>query len=359
MRYRISTILLSCLAIAVTLAPIAHADDGGGWIVTGGALQPMQSHPSVRMVSEIVDVKLGGSRGSIGYVYVRCQFEFRNEGPAQDVVMAFPENSSGYGDSSATERLKGFKSWVDDKPVQVNYRPSAKNGTFGIAKLYKAWYVKTVHFNAGQTRKVVDMYASGPGVSDAGGLPRDYGFTYVLRTGASWKRPIGKATINVDTSAAGGFYAVKASPKGCKMKGDKYTWVMSNFEPKQDISLSLSLKKPLLDGKPVRDMNYWISEPVVHGVLVVPVYLVTAAGGGMEWENGECVLSFGSHTLRLRGGSRTATIDGRKTTLSVPPDGDQGSEWMSAPLEDMVRLLGGTVKYTSDHTPNVILKASR
>jgi len=357
MRYRISTILLSCLAMTVTLASISQADDGGGSIVAGGALQPTKSHPSVRMVSEVVDAKLGGSNGDISNVYVRCQFIFKNDGPAQDVVMAFPEKASSYGDPSPNDRLRGFTSWVDDKPVKITYRPSAKSDESEDKKEYNAWYVKTVHFDAGQTRKVVDMYASDLGAAGTSDGWTTSEFTYVLRTGASWKGRIGKATINMDTSAGAGFYDIKASPKGCKVKGDKYTWVMTNFEPKQDISLVFSVKMPLVNGKRAVSPGYWNDYAVVHGVLLAPVGCLSSAGAKVEYHGDDCTITFRQHNLRIRNASRNAVIDGKRVLISRAPRGGENCYGMTAPIGDVARLLGGELVFGANHTPNVILKA--
>lgn len=335
----------------------AYSDDSAMSIVDGGTVQPMDKHPSIRMMRETVDVKLGTRVGNEWPVFVRCQFEFHNDGPATDTNMGFPEIAQGSGDSSASGRIKSFKSWVDGQPVKIKYMPSSGNSKGEFRKRYKAWYVKKVHFDAGQSRRVVVVYSARLGFSNTASSPEGmvFLFGYILRTGANWKGLIEKAVINVDTSAAGNRYNIDALPSGYKAKKNKLTWTFKNFEPTQDIGLTFKQRFPLLNGKSV---HYDIWEPCyeLNGVVMAASRFLYELGGEIDLNNSICTIKYAKHILRLRSGSKTAMLDGKKIILTHAPWQEKDSDQFAVPLEEIVRLLGGSVKYDSNRIPNVRLK---
>lgn len=76
----------TALSVVVLCSAQVLADDSALSGIGGRAVAPMAQHPSVRMVSETVAVRLTdkGTR-------VHCEFLFRNEGKACMVTMGFPE----------------------------------------------------------------------------------------------------------------------------------------------------------------------------------------------------------------------------------------------------------------------------
>jgi hypothetical protein len=217
MRIRILLLLGTLLASGVV-----WADDSATTGLTG-TVKVMDAHPSVRMVSEAVHIKLPDA-------VVRAEFVFRNEGPATTVRMAFPEE--GGGDTSAPKKLTShfsyFRSYVDGKRFRVTKVVDEKHTGEGQ---YHVWWTKTVKFAKHQTRRVVCEYKGGG--SDSTGGSRGFGYTLV--TGASWKGPIGRAVITCDVSGLNDYSRIHFGPKGYKRHGNIVTWDLRNFEPKEDI----------------------------------------------------------------------------------------------------------------------------
>ncbi len=346
-------VLLFLVVIGFLIIYPAYADDSALQGVEGGSIQPMGEHFSIRMMSETVDIKLGERVGFEWPVFVRCEFLFKNEGPAADVIIGFPERAYASGDASASGRLKGFKSWVDGKPVSVTYKPSSQNKKSDYSEDYKAWYIKKVHFNAGQIRRIVDIYSARLGSYTSTISSMQFDFRYVLKTGASWKGSIGSAIINVDATSAGKIYDIDASPKGAKIKNNKFTWTFKNFEPKEDILLTLNPRMPFVNGKGVIKEQGWMWEPYFerNGVLMVSPQFLNG-----ECKGKDCTIRFNKHILKLHGGSRIASLDGKQIKLKNAPWASNEWDYFSIPLDETVSLLGGSVKYDSTGRPNILLK---
>jgi hypothetical protein len=60
-------------------------------------------------------------------------------------------------------------------------------------------------------------------------------FTYVLKTGASWKGTIGRARIVCDIAGLRARGPLQFQPAGGKIAGRKVVWEFRNFEPNKDI----------------------------------------------------------------------------------------------------------------------------
>lgn len=347
--------LILVILIVLAFGCISQADDSAMQEVCGGAIQPMDEHPTINMVRETVDVKLGARVGSEWPVFVRCEFEFHNDGKATDVQMGFPEIATAGGDASAEGRLNDFKSWVDDKPAKVVYIVSSKNEKTEYSEKYKAWYTKKVHFDAGQTRRVVNMYSARLGTDETAGGPDGMIFTfgYILRTGANWNGPIKEAVINVDVSAAGTYSDIGAYPKNFTTNGKKFTWVFKNIEPKEDIGLSFKQRLPLLNGKLLNTSYFWEPYFERNGVMMSSLRFIQEQS---ESNNKGYILKYGKHVLKLQAGSRSAILDGKKIELAHAIWADKDPYYFAVPLEEIVKLLGGSVEYDSNRRPNVILK---
>src|SRR5262249_11220164 len=123
-------------------------------------------------------------------------------------------------------RPENFKSSVDGKPVKVTWRESKDRSGF---------YVKSVHFNKGQTRIIEDSYTGGTG-GDTGG---NRTLVYVLETGKSWKGTIGHATIIVDTSFLRNCWPVSGLEK-FHWSGNDLVWEASNLKPTRQSNIDIS-----------------------------------------------------------------------------------------------------------------------
>lgn len=358
MRNLVTIWTITVMGLIVVCAGAASADDGFVNTVSGGSVILMEKHPTIRMVGEAVDIKLGANGVKGGWkwpAFVRCQFLLKNNGPATDATIGFPENLTADGDPPLPDKIRGFKSWVDDKVVDVKYTPAGKpDHDDGGRRDYDAWYVKEVHFEAGQTHRIVDVYSSWIGVSGGEGQPSYQNtLTYILCTGSSWRGTIGSAVIRADLSEAGDFYDITASPKGFTRKGNVLTWKMKDLAPKDDVEIKLTPRVPsIIDPRTCLpgDLN-----PVFikSGVLMVSSALVTYSGGTERWARGRCTLQKASHVLVLTAGSKSAVLDGKAIQMKTAPVLAE-RESMAVPFEETVNLLGGIVKYDKNHHPKVV-----
>jgi len=126
---------------------------------------------------------------------VSCDFWFKNDGPATDIHMGFPDdgNQNEEIEDKATPKsnFMSFRSWVDGKEVPMKLEFGAES--YG-------WHVKDVHFADGQSIHVKDVYETATGSGIAYSV-KDQGVAqwarYVVHTGSSWKGNIGETTIVV------------------------------------------------------------------------------------------------------------------------------------------------------------------
>lgn len=352
---RHTLVILVGAALAIAAAHPSIADDAAMMTVAGGSVEPMASHPSVRMLSETVTVRLSDKAAR-----VRCEFTFKNEGPKQTVKMGFPEESVASGDSGRG-MLYGFKSWVDGKPVECIYKKGKQPTDDRPAqRRYQAWFVKDVPFEAGQTRKVVDDYNSNLGYYANSMMSGDYEyvryFNYVLRTGASWKGPIGRAVIVVDTSkVTEEHYDLVPRMPGFRRSKDRISWTFSNFEPRGDISIRLEPRYPILNGKKIAE-GAWSPFNRVNGVTMVGLEWLRELGAEIEYpeSRGPIVIRYGGKTLKLTPGSKTGYLDGKAVALQAAPRADVYPGQI--PAASVVRALGGKAYYsTKDYRLHITL----
>jgi hypothetical protein len=324
-------VFIFCLALA--LGPAARADDGAVRGV-GGAVQLMQGHPSVRMVSEVVRIQVPEAR-------VSARFVFHNDGPPVTVEMGFPEE--GGGDIALLDtHFQGFRSYVDGKRVAVR-RVVASQGNS-----YRYWWVKRVRFGRGQTRVVENRYIGGQGGMSSG----DRWFNYILQSGASWKGPIGRARIICDIRGLRDFADLKFSPAGYRQRGHLLVWDLKNIEPTEDIHIAWfpyfsnivingqrvggRWNYPWSDGlaqrrghevwMSLRNLAQWLGAEIQVGAPGQPVRLVR----GERWLE----VANGSRWMRARQGRVTLPA---RVYMELRVE----QERLIVPLTPVVRALGG------------------
>src|SRR5512136_81971 len=93
--------LFGCFLFLLCSTSWGYAD-GAAMQGVGGALQPMKEHPSVVMEKMLIDVDVNPEQAK-----VRCQFTFRNTGPATQVLIGFPE-SGNIGAEGKDKQPQGF-----------------------------------------------------------------------------------------------------------------------------------------------------------------------------------------------------------------------------------------------------------
>src|SRR2546421_6444969 len=171
-------------------AGTSRADDAA--IAFGGNPKMLHGHPSIRMVSERVIIVAGTKTDAVD-----CRFVFKNEGPACNVRMGFPDEGDGSYLTAIEEGdmphpygcIQHFRSWIDGRRVATT---TVENKNYENGPV--SWHTKIVHFAAGQTRVVTDRY------SVPWGLIHDPTIRitqYTMHTGSSWKGPIGSAVLSV------------------------------------------------------------------------------------------------------------------------------------------------------------------
>jgi hypothetical protein len=162
-----------------------------GWVGFSGAPKLDGKHPTIRMVDEVVHLKIGRK-----VMYGDCRFTFRNEGSACTVRIGFPDyDSHGELDGKSVSTYKSFLSYVDGRRASTKL-VSGSGGT--------RWQVKSVPFARGQTRVIRNVYQMSLGRITLSGRfvqghePIIWQAEYILGTGNTWRSTIGKTTIIVD-----------------------------------------------------------------------------------------------------------------------------------------------------------------
>ncbi len=103
--------------------PRAGADDGAIENV-GGAARLMGEQRHIRMAAETVRARVSPTR-----IEVDCVFVFENRGPADTVLVGFPDFSSG---DVSGRPMREFRSWVDDVEVKCDTMADADSGADGL-----------------------------------------------------------------------------------------------------------------------------------------------------------------------------------------------------------------------------------
>lgn len=332
------------------MSAIAGADDGC-WSITGPPGHLSQSK-WVRMVSETVEIRLYD-----GVMRVKAQFTFRNEGPAHTERMAFPEEGWGlqfnrFG-GKARLPIRKIASKVDGQPVPLR-RQKVKPDEDGE---YAAVWLKDVLFAKGQTRSVEVDYSALNG--DRG----DYVYNiYRLKTGATWKGPIGKGTIVVDWTGLTGIgeFVLDANDRVWTAIGPrKARLTFRNEDPNWDLRMAwvnwpwnFTVDGTELPGsgatvddyQPTKGSN---ADPWIQVGLVERLFDVE--GDYLEPEDEDTRLSKGEKLPVFANGhffwfekkdKKHVMIDGERVLLSRPVDKDGYVSVLS-----LARALGGKCRY--------------
>ena len=323
-------IFLLLLVILCAFCCMAAGDDSAV-VGVGGTVKAMKSHPSVRMVSEEVKIRLYPERYT-----VNCRFVFKNEGKDTTVQMGFPENAWGDVRQAKRSRFEYFRTTVDGAPVKSTYQPlppSEENE-------YTGWHIKTVPFKRGQTRVITVEYASPAGeISDGSRF-----CSYTMHTGSSWKGKIGRAVISADTGAISRHYTVLSIyPKQTEIRGNKIIWRFANLEPvsQNDISIRFDLKRPVINGRRLK--NWEAPCRIIGDTLFMPARALERlkiAKITQGAASGECLIEYQGRQLKVKAGSQTAVIDEtRSVRLTRAPV--MRNDMLEVPIASVVKTLGG------------------
>jgi len=208
-----ATVGMLCLLLG--RASTVSADDGGIANV-GGAATLLKDQGHIRMLSEVVRARV-----STKTIEVDCVFVMENHGPADTVLIGFPDRSSG-ADANASP-MRSFRSWVDGVEVPCETLSDAERTG---DQQWSYWWTKRVPFAAGSTRVIRDHYVAEPGYSVDGSQT----FQYVLETGASWAGTIGSAEIVVTFDGISSHWIRSVDPEPIRDKTGLH-WSFRDFEP--------------------------------------------------------------------------------------------------------------------------------
>lgn len=198
-------LLIANLMVLVSLAIVAHADDG--WVeVTGGSARLLEEHPTISMTDEYVLIELMPDK-----YRVTANFHFYNSGLSTTVAVGFPVAGSTEGNR---RDFLSFKTWVNGLPASVN-----KLQEHPEEADYKYFKVKTVRFVSQSTTTSIVEYEAPYGHT----IGPSHWVSYDYSTGRSWNGPIGKVIIdlrfpedllgfNMNAWGGGGFELIRRAP---------------------------------------------------------------------------------------------------------------------------------------------------
>jgi len=235
-RFAAAAGLVCALAVCCALAPgVALADDGV-FCGAGGAVE-LSSSSHVRMVAEEVvfdctDPKLA---------HVSCLFVVVNEGPADTLLIGFPDywpntqDDRSIGDGASA--LRDLLIMVDGETIIPEAKPvvSAPAGSWNQA------HVWTCTFAPGQTRVLRTEYRHVYSATTSASHVVDY----ILKTGATWAGPIGLVVLRIKPGE------LRLKEPGYPPKWDytdgEYHWRTTNLEPTQDIFVGMGSPRQYAD----------------------------------------------------------------------------------------------------------------
>jgi hypothetical protein len=139
-------------------------------------------------------------------LFVNARFALENEGPSVEVQAGFPEAKARvrYYSADYEERTEKvlhpasilrFDAELDGRPLEVKPAPAGDG--------YRRWFVFAVPLAARQRAVVRTTYVSRLGLTASKGegegeyRPVKFEAGYILRTGASWKGPIGEGEVAI------------------------------------------------------------------------------------------------------------------------------------------------------------------
>ncbi len=325
---RTTMLILSLLALAV----IPALTDDGAIGVVGGAVQMLDEHSDVRMVSAKIsaDVHIGSTR-------VRCEYLLKNEGKGQMVTLGFPDMPGWEGaDVRITHvHLHDFRSWVDGKRLSVKLHTMSREKGSGFDR----WYVRRIWFGPGRTRQVVNTYIQGHGMMSDGSR----WFPYTIWPAGSWRGPIGELDITVRW----------CEPHLWNHERTR-TWSWTDLEPtRQHVADIFVGFYPAWRQAVVNGEKNWGPEAanwflVYSDLTMAPVrHLASLLGLECVWADGVVALSDGAGKMFVcQVDSEKAIVNSKVITmrrapmLRTAPGYTRGQRHMYAPLRPICDVFG-------------------
>lgn len=304
----------------------------------------------IRMVQENVWIAISNSG-----MRVHALFQFRNEGPATRVTMAFPDGIMDYKprQPSRPQAIRWLKSTVDGKPTPVK-RLQLRQPAQNLDNPYTHVWLKDVAFRANQTRLVTVDYEASHG--DIGDYIRDI---YTLKTGAAWKGKIGRAVFTVDWSALRNQMdpEIRASDL---VNSEEVHLKLHSLTPR-------SVKFELRDIEPAFDIemswaptfwNFFVNKRRVAGIPVSDGRVTFIKGAGSDpkiqttnaWKlfrrdnptiEESVSMMVNGRLMECEEGK--LLVDGEPLHFRRKPTKDEDGTWVY--VRDLIAALGGTYRY--------------
>ena len=175
---------------------------------------------------------------------VRCEFVFRNRTDKPlDVLMAFPAELVPQ-EFQGEWTVRDFRAFQGETELPVALEPVSAGPSGGdppYAQSYASWYTFTVPFAPGEERTVVNTYWVRNTYDSIG----EAWVNYILKTGATWCGPIGKATVTVLLGPLGPQHVLNYYPGDWRFAPDgrSLVWQRENLEPTFDLSAYYSIRE--------------------------------------------------------------------------------------------------------------------
>ncbi len=228
---------MSRVLCLLLLAPLGATADDGVFRGEGGAVVPSQA-AHVRMVAEEVILDLTDPE----VVHGTCIFVVTNEGPADSLLIGFPDKAPF--DEAASPAVPSPAAIYDLTVMvdgeQVETQPELigdlrgagfSQPVLGIA--YNRAHVWRCVFDSGQTRVLRTEYRH----KSSTYVVARYMVNYILTTGASWAGPIGKVVVRLQPGNLR--MKLEHHPRNWTWTGLEYLWTAADVEPAEDIAVGL------------------------------------------------------------------------------------------------------------------------
>jgi hypothetical protein len=263
------------LFIFISYAAIAFCDDGSYYLAgNSGAVIPVKND-AIAMEKEDIKINIGIQKWDRVSADYDCMFYFANtSNKTQTALIGFPHklNAQVSWDYTDNGRMVttptdtpvcDFYFYVDGKKKPFSPMPVKGNPDLKDVPAYDVIYTTEVVFEPKEKkiiRNTFRMYYFLQGYPSPDPMHIPHGFntiTYILKTGLTWKGPIGVADIRVIFDTPKDFLSFRANPDDYRIEEnpEQIHYHYINFSPKSDIAVTLDYKKMSLDYsiKQVRD----------------------------------------------------------------------------------------------------------
>jgi hypothetical protein len=240
-------------AVTTLLLMVAAPTDADILIVTEQGNTPIpQQETQISMDAEKIHLRSGEG----GHYKAACTFTMRSHARVPLTrTMAFPVIDPRYSRFMKQHFKVALSSGKGGKlaPVPVKLKMKRDKATWAemfYAKPphksldYPGYLVWEVSWQPGETKTIRVTYDMGGARRIGGGLVDGWSLLYVVRTGALWKGPIGKAEITIDFGRDERSHRTSATPlvishpKNSRwLSKRKLRFSFSNWEPKRDIEV--------------------------------------------------------------------------------------------------------------------------